>query len=310
MKKTGILAIILSCVLLLCSCGIKPSDDRTVLVLSGKNINHDYYRYVYMNTAADYEDPGEHGDEIAASALKTLIHNRAIELVAEKYGVKLSSDDKKAVNSWYKEQKASVSDEEWQKNLSLNYLTEYLLVSIQEFNTLWQMIYDYYTDEMNMVIRIDDKGLKDMIPEVFHNVMYVMISSDSENAHEKAVQVKALADSGEDFKKLVLEYGEDENMKSLIDSGYYYVDGEIVPSVEDEVKKLNVGDVSDVIETDLGCFVIKVLDIDGEYVDKHLNTFRTDYFAYMFNKEVAETEKKVTVEKKPLYDEFNAGKAE
>lgn len=85
------------------------------------------------------------------------------------------------------------------------------------------------------------------------------IAADKKKEKEKlAKDVKARAEKGEDFAKLVKEFSEDPGSK---DKGgeYTFARGEMVPEFETAAFSLKTNQVSDVVETRYGYHIIKLL---------------------------------------------------
>jgi len=89
-------------------------------------------------------------------------------------------------------------------------------------------------------------------------------------AEEYAAQQKEVAESvlekakaGADFDALVKEYGEDPGMESTPE-GYTFTKGTMVAAFEDAAYALEVGAVSELVETEYGWHIIKRYDLPKE----------------------------------------------
>ena len=69
----------------------------------------------------------------------------------------------------------------------------------------------------------------------------------------------------EEFKKRVLERGEDPGAAHLID-GYYFTEGKMVPAFEEAVKMAEMYKVTDPVETEFGLHVILRLPLEADGV--------------------------------------------
>lgn len=109
-------------------------------------------------------------------------------------------------------------------------------------------------------------------PELFKNqdkiharhILFKVKADDSperkQTARDKAVAAHERAVAGEDFAALAIELSEGPNASKGGDLGYT-VRGQMVESFDDAVWSLEVGEISDVVESHLGYHVIKVEDI-------------------------------------------------
>lgn len=308
MKK--IISLILLCAVIsavFISCGgktvkvPKAENDMTVFTLGGKKINYDYVKYIFLNTKADFEY-GEGSDywesnpdalnELKAATLETIVHNRAIEMLAERYKVTLTEEEKKSVNDLYKELKSDKAG--WEEAKKENYLTDYSFVELQRFSVIWGKIYTHLISLENGIITSDDKTVLDDVPINFRNIRYVYIAYDKTNKAEKtalAEEVLAKANAGEDFIELIKTYGEDTTMANYINVGYYYTVGSINQTVENEAEKLEIGEISPIVDVKDGFFIIQRIALDLEYAEKNVALFADQYLARRFNEMVAEIEK-------------------
>jgi hypothetical protein len=313
MKK--IISLFLSAVVLstlLISCGDKavkmpkPENSMTVFTLGGKKINYDYVRYVYLNTKADMEYGEEEGywennaaafDELKQSTLSMIVHNRAIEMLAEKYKLTLTEAEKKAVAKLLNETKKD--KEGWKEAKEDYYFTEYSFSYLQRFSILWGKTYDHVTSPTSGIIKSDDETVLADIPINFRNIRYVYIEYDETNKAQKqalAEEILAKANGGEDFVKLIKDYGEDTTMANFINIGYYYTVGSINSAVEMEAEKLAVNGVSPIIDVKDGFFIVQRIDIDMEYAKKNVSVFLEYYLGRRFNEMVADIESEMTTE--------------
>ncbi len=85
---------------------------------------------------------------------------------------------------------------------------------------------------------------------------------------------------GEDFGEMALLYSEDTSNKDHGDLGYFRK-GELLPVFERESLRLKVGEVSEIIRTDFGFHIIKLLDRKGTDplpFEEVLERVKADYY--------------------------------
>jgi len=68
---------------------------------------------------------------------------------------------------------------------------------------------------------------------------------------------------GADFAKMAMEYSEDTSSRKDGGDLGYFKKGELLPTLEREAMKLKVGEVSDLIRTEVGFHILKLLDRKG-----------------------------------------------
>jgi parvulin-like peptidyl-prolyl isomerase len=67
---------------------------------------------------------------------------------------------------------------------------------------------------------------------------------------------------GEDFRELAILYSEDVSAKDGGDLAYFKK-GELLPGLEKEILRLNVGEVSGIVRTEFGFHIVKLYDRKG-----------------------------------------------
>ena len=103
---------------------------------------------------------------------------------------------------------------------------------------------------------------------------------------KKCIAVVGKIKAGEDFGEMALLYSEDASAKDRGDLGTFKR-GELLPSFEREAVRLRVGEVSEVVRTDYGFHVIKLLDrkvgtpLPFEEVKEKV---QAEYYQYQLNK--------------------------
>jgi foldase protein PrsA len=103
----------------------------------------------------------------------------------------------------------------------------------------------------------DIKALNDYKNKDKAKVLHVLIMSEGskfENPKEIANEVLAKAKAGEDFVALMEEYNEDPGATA---AGYTFGPGEMVQEFEKASFALDLGEISDIVQTDYGYHIIK-----------------------------------------------------
>ena len=124
---------------------------------------------------------------------------------------------------------------------------------------------------------------------------------DAKKAEQKAKAEDILTQLRADpsrFDALMMEYSEDSGLEAYPD-GYLFGPGEMVASFEEGTKALEVGAISEIIESEFGYHIILRLDADCE-------ESRADCVDWKFNHMMEEWTKNAVVEKAPEYDSFTA----
>lgn len=296
MKKTmKFLAAIMTGVLLMTACGTELPDD-VVASVNGVNISKAYYdktiakvgedngfAQLYGEDVWDKEIETEDGkkvsfrEQFAKQMLDIIIMQELAHQAAEKENIVVSAEQVESEFNAYKETlkrdqvyadfiaKNNIDDEFVKEHLekTLTY-TSYIKsiidgidVSDEEAKTFYQNnIKDYTKNEVrasHILISTLDPDKK-MLPE-----------DQKEEKRKKAEEILAKAKSGEDFAALAKEYSDDPG--SAIHGGDlgYFGPGMMVQPFNDKAFSMNVGDISDLVESQFGYHIIYLTDKnDGE----------------------------------------------
>lgn len=200
-------------------------------------------------------------------AAETLIPIYAFIAEGEKRGVVLSEEEEKEIADGVAELKEQYGND-FEKVLNQNgYPSEDAFV---EFNRLQMQMNKVYQDAQNDIGKYIDKSKADKtLDDGKITVKHILISFSDENAGEvtdemkaaakkKAEEVLAKVKAGEDFDKLIEEYNDDPGAS---DEGYTFAnDGTMVQEFADAAFALNVGETSELVETNYGYHIIKRIE--------------------------------------------------
>jgi len=252
------------------------------------------------------QDPGadlsEDSDEFKAA--KTVIINSLIdEKLLEKYAkennieVDAAEVDRQveAIVSSYPTQSDFEKDLK-EKNISTKFLKEELGVQIlvgKIFEKVTENIFvsldqarEYYDENKEVLFKIPEKV------KISH--ILAMVSSnegedekDMEEALEKIKYVETKLDEGEKFEDLAEKYSDDT--ASSVNGGDlgYISKGQLVEEIEKVAFLMDVGEVSEIIETFYGFHIIKITDKQEEYTEDFEEVEDTiiNYLGNVFKKE-------------------------
>lgn len=112
---------------------------------------------------------------------------------------------------------------------------------------------------------------------------------DPEGAKKRAENALALLKSGQPFEKMVEHYSEDS---SISDGGLLgtFKSGEFIKEIEEQVTKLNVGEITGVVQTKMGLHIVKVLSkktITDPQFEKEKEQLRAQIRETTFRKQFA-----------------------
>ena len=209
-------------------------------------------------------------------AMDTLIPIYATIGEGKKNGVVLDEADEKKITDWIAEQKKNYGDKFDEILTKSGYESEETLAEIQRIQVYMQKVYDDMSKDMSKYVPEKVKGqLSDDKVTVKH-ILVEFAKDDSGNitdeakaaAKKEAEEVLVKAKNGEDFDKLVEQYNDDPGATA---EGYTFAnDGTMVQEFADASFALEVGGISDIVETTYGYHIIKRLEraiTPDEYIE-------------------------------------------
>lgn len=299
-KVKRILAALLAaiCLVSLISCsskiqGVERPSGKTALKLAHgstdfeMDVTDDEYDYYYLNFLAE----GIGADAASEKTEAELRRIGAIYSLAKEHGVALDSDDRKAVKAEVEAAIEQVGGEDkFNEGLAEFNMTKELYLSLSQMNALETVLREYVIDEVSGVIKADDKTVEEDVRQNFFAAKQILISNDKgddvDSNRELANDIYARLSEGADFDAMVSEYGEDKSMDAGF--GRYFTDGMFPEAFEDAVAGLEIGEMSGVIESEVGFHIALRMPIDEGYLDENFNTLRYYYLNRCFNELVAE----------------------
>lgn len=166
-------------------------------------------------------------------------------------------------------------------------------------------LYYVYTQDLELIETSEDRIYDIIMSGEFVRTLHVYIGNDEGDdvdANRRAAEeVKAKLDAGEDIKKLIgSSVNEDFNLTTT--NGYYFTRGEMVPDYEEAAFGLEIGGISDVVETGGGFYVIQRLALDEKYVLSNLADLVTQYQYAKLNAFIDERQEELKME----YNDYGA----
>lgn len=289
------------------------SDETNVMTLGGYNVKSDFYRYLFLNTKAFFDNGDEsywesednNVGKITDYVLNSLKETYGMFALADEYDIKLSKEDNEHITSFIEDSKQGMTDDEYKASLEKSYLTEELYRFILEVQQLEYLVYEHIISEASGIIKVDDEALEKAVGEEFVRATHILFTFKNEEERkaqlEKANQILEKIKNGEDFETLKEEHSDDTDLKGNKD-GYYFTHGEFKNEFEYTAFKLKEGEISDIITTDVGYHIVKRLPIEENYVNEHFEELRTQYKTALYYKTVEEKYKQFTYEYQEGYE--------
>ena len=301
MKRIVVLACVFCLMLSFAGCG-KLEISREIATVNGRVVTKAEFMYYLKNVKQqmiaesgttdlegfwDADIDGVKASEAAKNkALEEMLRVEMACVKAEEKGLAVSDEDIKYIRQTVKatdaDQKAQVDALLDATGLSQNQLIDLLMKTtlasmyVSELSTA-----DKEADPADLVPTEDE--IQDAYKKEYVHVKHILISNTETPAEGvepkdpeayKAEQLKLAEDvlkkakAGTNFDSLVKEYGEDPGMEQSPD-GYTFTKGTMVAAFETASYELEVGQISDLVETEYGWHIIKKLALptSGEEYD-------------------------------------------
>jgi parvulin-like peptidyl-prolyl isomerase len=213
--------------------------------------------------------------EIFRKVLERLIEEKLIDQEAKKSGIKVTSKEVEGAIEEVKRRHA-VNQENFEKLLAAEGVTLEVFKKEIEKQIL-------RTKVINWALKVEpttgEKELRDFYQEhidryrvnesyrISHILFLIPKDASLEQGREirkRAQKVLERIKAGEDFGEMALRYSEDPSSRKDRGDIGYFKRGELLPALEREALRLQVGEVSGVIRTEFGFDIIKLLDRKGD----------------------------------------------
>jgi parvulin-like peptidyl-prolyl isomerase len=224
--------------------------------------------------AEDRLERRERIQEVFRKVLDRIIEEKLIEQEAKKSGIKVTSKEIDVAVEEVKQQN-KINQEELEKALATEGLTLEAFKKDLEKRIL-------RTKFVHSAVKVEQRaGEKELIEFFQKNVNQYWVNESYRPAHilfliqqeatpeqirgirKKSQKVLEKIKEGADFAKMAIEYSEDTSSRKEGGDLGYFKKGELLPTLEREAMKLQVGEVSDLIRTEVGFHILKLLDRKG-----------------------------------------------
>lgn len=207
------------------------------------------------------------GENLKQTVLARIARIKAMNLLAEKYGISLSDEEIENAALAAKQYYESLND----KERELLAADEKLLCAMYEEYALAGKVYEYLIADINPEIS-DDEARTITVQHILIKTYslneageHVPYSEEAkEEAYKKIQEALRRAKEGEDFAGLIAEYSEDGN------SSYSFGKGTMDAAFEEAAFNLGTDEISDIVETEHGYHIIKCIStFDRDETDRN-----------------------------------------
>lgn len=329
------LVLVLSLGLCACKDPLQPTEEeaQTVMTIGDMDVSYGFYRALVLSCRdrivkdpAVWEDPTQTAQmekEIREEVLQALQNFYAVFALCEEYDIDI--DDTyitDQVDQTVESQMEQYDDTDaYLKALEKEYLTHSTNRLMQQQSICNSTL--YYAMLQGGAFETDPDALRELIDsDAFIRVKQILVVGEQSNAADDGSyfkpaeqhtneEAKHLAErarerylTGENFDKLVEQYGESLYMTGNTD-GYYICRGMWDDVNEEAAFGLVVDEVSMVIESDQGYSVFLRCEKEEDYIDAHFDELCQNYYEASYSLALEEVSAALTVKTTDLYDSIS-----
>lgn len=298
-------------------------DELYYLVMSCNDImKSSYGKDIWKDEAT----AKEYADELEAMVMERITTNYAVLLLCEEYGLKEPLKNKDIIEGvndqieatlyelavyggisvtieeslsgeiTYKYEKGGKNKarEIFKEALEETYLTERVmrltLATELAFNQLTNLLIE------SKEIVYDDNGIEEfMFSDKFICTRHIFVSGTSDESLAKAEAALAELKAGVPMENLIAgQYNDDVTAP---DAGYYFTLGEMEESYETAAFALKLGEISDIVKTDKGYFIIQRCEKSSSYMLGNISAFAQQIINAQVNVKLSELHSTLSLEK-------------
>lgn len=278
------------------------SDQGKVASVNGVIIN----QYLFNSAMSSYQQAYDAGiltaeglTQYKTIVLENLISNELLYQESQKIGIKV---DEKDINEAYDSRKAQFASEAE----FLETLSQYKFTADEFKDQIrWGLSIQNFITAQFTVTDEETKKFYDDNPDYFNQIKasHILILSNPDDDQAKKDEAKKQIEdiskrlkSGEDFTALAKEVSQDTYTKENGGDLDYFFKGQMVQPFEDAAFALEVGETSNIVETDYGYHIIKLTGkniISFDDAEEDIKSFLQNS---KINNYVTELRSKATVE--------------
>ncbi|MGI6167224.1 MAG: peptidylprolyl isomerase [Eubacteriales bacterium] len=272
-------------------------EFRFVTVNYKKMLEEEYGEGIWENA----ESAEKYRAELEDLVYRNLTANYAVLSLCAEVGISIEEKEiQKAVQDRLDELFDELgSRKAYKVYLSENCLTDHFVRFMLGVDICYSELYYVYVYDLGLIEYDEDKLYNYIMAGNFVRTLHVYIQNDPgddvEKNRKKAIQVREQLLAGEDIKKLIGS-SVNEDLKLTTTNGYYFTRGEMIKEYEEAAFSLEIGGVSEIIETATGFYVIQRFELDPQYVLANLAQLVKNYQYAKLNEYVDERQAELVFE--------------
>ena len=248
-----------------------PADAKEVIDRVVAIVNDDLITLSELQEASRSLDPASNQPMDERTLLNQMVESKLFEQEAKKRGITVTDEELDAsiaeVRARY-----GLSEDQMEEVLKKQGLTPESFREQWRVQTLGNKLLE---SQLRNKIVVTDEEVKEYYQENYGSIdfsapvttseeeveiAHILISPDTPNAQERALEVAELAKSGKDFSDLAREYSDDTSTSGKGGNLGTFKKGDLIQPLEGAVESTREGDVAGPVESPSGYHIIKVLN--------------------------------------------------
>ena len=265
-----------------------------------------FYRQVLEDKYGDgiWDDAAtaqKHSEELYELVTRNITANYAVLSLCAEVGITADAAEiQEAVTDYINEMAEELGGRgEYKKQLKAENATDHFLRFTIAVDYCQNELYYSYTQDLGLIETDDDKIYDYIMADNFVRTVHVYIQNDEgddvEQNRAAAQKVVEQIKNGESINTLIGS-SVNEDFALTTTNGYYFGRGEMLQAYEDAAFALEINEVSDVVETSSGFYVIQRLPLEAVYVMQHLDTLIDQYQYSELNRYIDERQAQLDIE--------------
>ena len=282
--------------------GFEPTaeDKKVVMTVGGRDVQYQEFRYYLLNNRRDSFGGVETLSEEQTEELRSMTeenarYTKAIGLMADKYGVKLSDadiDEVEAVIAEYRATQCQNNNDIYRVALEEQYMTDYLFRKLQQNNKLAYLTIDKMVE--SGAIKNDDATVDALLESdelLCIKEIYIGYNTEETKKYALSRAEEALESlmNGADFIDVMREYSDYNEASMSPEHGYYTTEYEMPDYIWQTAAGLAEGEHSAIVESEYGYHLVMRCPKDAAYMEEIHGDIFSRYISAMYTKELYET---------------------